>query len=157
MHSAFCYICLKSWAISSQVHVSKLIWRFLVKHVNTVQKFCCNGFSKFLLLYVILVPTSLWESYWCRPPLMSPGGPVHVRDLGKVLISLEKSWNWETHPQTKTIWHPWNAFHEQMWLGNTSSFIIIFGSGHFSGREVFGKSSNVTTHRISRNVAASLQ
>ena len=38
--------------------------------------------------------------------------------------------------------------------GNTNSFIIIFGSGHFSGREVRGKSSSVTTHRISRNVTA---
>ena len=38
--------------------------------------------------------------------------------------------------------------------GNTNSFIIIFGSGHFSGREVRGESSSVTTHRISRNVTA---
>ena len=37
---------------------------------------------------------------------------------------------------------------------NTNSFIIIFGSGHFSGREVCGKSSNVTTHRIPRKVAS---
>ena len=35
--------------------------------------------------------------------------------------------------------------------GNTNSFIQIFGSGHFSGREVRGKSSSVTTHRIPRN------
>ena len=27
--------------------------------LNSVQKFCCNGFSKFLLLYIILGPTSL--------------------------------------------------------------------------------------------------
>ena len=83
--------------------------------LNSVQKFCCNGFSKFLLLYVILGPSSLWESYWCRPPLMSPAGPVHVRAPGKALISWEKSWIWKTHPQTKTIWHPWNALHEQIW------------------------------------------
>ena len=38
--------------------------------------------------------------------------------------------------------------------GNTNSFIIILGSGHFSGREVRGKSSSVTIHRISRNVNA---
>ena len=37
---------------------------------------------------------------------------------------------------------------------NTNSFIIIFGSGHFSGREVSGKSSSVTTHRIHRKVTA---
>ena len=30
----------------------------------------------------------------------------------------------------------------------------LFGSGHFSGREVRGKSSSVTTHRIPRNVNA---
>ena len=29
------------------------------KKQNSVQKFCCNGFSKFLLLFVILDPTSL--------------------------------------------------------------------------------------------------
>ena len=33
-------------------------------------------------------------------------------------------------------------------------FIIIFGSGHFSGREVCEKSSSVTTHRLPRNVTA---
>ena len=38
--------------------------------------------------------------------------------------------------------------------GNSNSFIITFGSGHFSGREVRGKSSSVTTHRIPRNVTA---
>ena len=38
--------------------------------------------------------------------------------------------------------------------GNTNSFIIIFVSGHFSGREVCGKSSSVTTHRIPRKVTA---
>ena len=38
--------------------------------------------------------------------------------------------------------------------GNTNSFIIIFGSGHFNGREVRGKSSSVTTHRIPRKVTA---
>ena len=83
--------------------------------INSVQKFCCNGFSKFLLLYVILSPTLLWASYWCRPPLMSSAGPVHVRAPGKALKSWENSWNWETHPQTKTIWHPWNALREQIW------------------------------------------
>ena len=83
--------------------------------LNSVQKFCCNGFSKFLLLYVILGNTSLWESYWCRPPLMSPVSPVHVRAPCIALISWEKSWNWETHPQTKTIWHQWNALHKQIW------------------------------------------
>ena len=36
--------------------------------------------------------------------------------------------------------------------GNTNSFIMIFGSGLFSGREVRGKSSSVTTHRIPGNV-----
>ena len=29
------------------------------KDLNSVQKFCCNVFSKFLLLYVFLGPTSL--------------------------------------------------------------------------------------------------
>ena len=38
--------------------------------------------------------------------------------------------------------------------GNTNSFMIIFGSGHCSGREVGGKSSSVTTHHISRNMTA---
>ena len=38
--------------------------------------------------------------------------------------------------------------------GNTNSFIIIFGSGHFSGREVRERSSSVTTHRIPRNVTS---
>ena len=38
--------------------------------------------------------------------------------------------------------------------GNTNSFIIIFGDGHFSGQEVRGKLSSVTTHRIPRNVNA---
>ena len=38
--------------------------------------------------------------------------------------------------------------------GNTNSFSIILGSGHFSGREVCGKSSSVTTHRISTSVNA---
>ena len=38
--------------------------------------------------------------------------------------------------------------------GNTNSFIIIFGSGHFSGREVRGKSSSVTTHHIRRDLTA---
>ena len=83
--------------------------------LNSVQKFCCNGFSKFLCLNVILGPTSLWESYWCRPPLMSPAGHLHVRAPGKDPISWGKSCNWETHPQTKTIWHSWNALHEQIW------------------------------------------
>ena len=36
--------------------------------------------------------------------------------------------------------------------GNTNSFIIIFGSGHFIGGEVRGKSFSVTTHRISRKM-----
>ena len=42
--------------------------------------------------------------------------------------------------------------------GNTNSFIIIFGSahGHFGGREIRGKPSSVTTHRIPRNVNAML-
>ena len=38
--------------------------------------------------------------------------------------------------------------------GNTNSFIIIIGSGHFSGREVRGKSTSVTTHRVPGNVSA---
>ena len=38
--------------------------------------------------------------------------------------------------------------------GSTNSFIIIFGSGHFSDREIRGKSSSVTTHRIPRKVTA---
>ena len=37
---------------------------------------------------------------------------------------------------------------------NTNSFIIIFGCGHFSSREVRGKSSSMTTHRIPRNLTA---
>ena len=94
---------------------------FIVHHVycilqlNSVQKFCCNGFSKFLLLCVILGPTSLWETCWCRPPLISQVGHLHVRAPGKGLIYWEKSWNWETHPPTKTIWHSWNALREQIW------------------------------------------
>ena len=35
--------------------------------------------------------------------------------------------------------------------GNTKGFIIILGSGHFSGQEVRWKLSSVTTHRIPRN------
>ena len=42
--------------------------------LNSVQKLCGTGFSQFLLLYVILGPTSPWESYSCRPPLISPAG-----------------------------------------------------------------------------------
>ena len=36
---------------------SKRVFRNIM--LNSIQKFCCNGFSKFLLLYVILGPTSL--------------------------------------------------------------------------------------------------
>ena len=37
-------------------------------------------------------------------------------------------------------------------MEKTNSFIIIFGSVHFNGREVRGKSSSATAHRIPRNV-----
>ena len=84
-------------------------------YLNSVKKFCRNGFSKFLFLYAILGPTSLWESYSRIPPLISPAGSVYMRAPGKALISWEKSWNWETRLKIKTIWHPWNALHEQIW------------------------------------------
>ena len=63
------------------------------KQFNSVQKLCGTGFSQFLLLYVILGPTSLWESYSCRPPLISPAGSVPVRASDKALISWGKSRN----------------------------------------------------------------
>ena len=59
--------------------------------LNSVQKLCGTGFSQFLLLYVILGPILLWESYSCRPPLISPAGSVRVRASGKTLISWKKS------------------------------------------------------------------
>ena len=83
---------------------------------------------------------------------MSPAGPAHVRAPGKALIS------WENHEIEKRT-HRLRQFdiHETPFMikyGNTDSFIIIFGSGHFSGREVRGKSSSVTTHRIPRNATS---
>ena len=83
--------------------------------LNSVQKLCGTGFSQFLLLYMILGPTSLWESYWCWPPLISLAGSVPVRAAGKALLSWGKSRNWEIRHQTKTIWHVWNALHERIW------------------------------------------
>ena len=83
--------------------------------LNSVQKLCGTGFSQFLLLHVALGPTSLWESYSCRPPLISPTGSVPVRATDKALISWEKSRKWEIRQQTKTIWHDWNALHERIW------------------------------------------
>ena len=103
----FCYhINSKSQIKSRYLHLGFVL--------NSIQKFCCNGFWEFLLLYVTLGPTSLWESYWCRPPLMSPAGPVLVRAPGKAIISWEKSWNWETHPHTNPK-HPWNALYGHIW------------------------------------------
>ena len=93
------------------VHLEQDTLRLIL---NSVQKLCGTGFSQFLLLYVIFGPTSLWESYSCRPPLISPVGSVRVRASGKALISWEKSWNWKIRQQTKTIWHFWNAFHEHI-------------------------------------------
>ena len=77
---------------------------FNISLLNSVQKLCGTGFSQFLLLYVVLGPTLLWESYSWRPPLISPAGSVAVRASGKVLISWEKSENSEMHPQTKSSW-----------------------------------------------------
>ena len=85
------------------------------KCLNSVQKLCGTGFSQFLLLYVILGTTSLWESYSCRPPLISPAGSVPEQASGKALISWEKSRNWDIRQQTETIWHIWNAVHERIW------------------------------------------
>ena len=69
---------------------SHMIW--VLKHmlINSVQKLCGTVFSQFLLLYVVLGPTSLGESYSCRPPLISPAGSVPVLASGKPLISWKK-------------------------------------------------------------------
>ena len=72
--------------------------------LNSVQKLCGTGFSQFPLLYVVIGPTSLWESYSWRPPLISPSGSKAVRASGKALISWEKSENSEMRPQTKSSW-----------------------------------------------------
>ena len=104
---------------------SRLLWLVLLsarmkkihpkmKVLNSVQKLCGTGFSQFLLLFVILGPTSLWESYSCRPPLISPASSMPVEASGKALISWENSRNWEIRLQTKTIWHVWNALHERI-------------------------------------------
>ena len=91
--------------------------------------------------------TSLRESYRCRPPLiMYHADPVHVRAPGKALIS------WENHKIEERT-HRLSQFdiRETTFVnkyGNTNNFIIIFGSDHFSGREVRGKSSSVTTHSL---------
>ena len=82
---------------------------------------------------------------------MSPVGPVHVRAPGKALVS----WDYEIEKRTKRL----RQFDicETPFMNkyrHTIRFIIIFGSGHFSGREARGKSSSVTTHRIPRNVTA---
>ena len=61
-------------------------------NLNSVQKLCGTGLSQFLLLYVIF-PTSLSESYLCRPPLISKAGSVPVRASGKAWIYWEKSRN----------------------------------------------------------------
>ena len=92
-------------------------WLDVIRHtfmldLNSVQKLCGTGFLQFLLLYVIFGPTSLWESYSCRPPLISPADSVPVRAYCKALISHEKSRNWQIRQQTKTIW---NALHERIW------------------------------------------
>ena len=70
--------------------------------LNSVQKLCGTGFSQFPLLYVVLGPISLRQSYSGRPPLISPAGSVAVRASGKALISWEKSENSEMRPQTKS-------------------------------------------------------
>ena len=72
--------------------------------LNSVQKLCGTVFSQFPLLYVVIGPTSLWESYSWRPPLISPSGSHAVRASGKALISWEKSENSEMRPQTKSSW-----------------------------------------------------
>ena len=72
--------------------------------LNSVQKLCGTGFSQFLLLYVVIGPTSLWESYSWRPPLISPAGSLTVCASGKALVSWEKSENSEMRPQTKSSW-----------------------------------------------------
>ena len=59
--------------------------------LNSVQKLCGTGFWQFPLLCVILGPTSLWESYSWRPPLIFPAGSGAVHASGKALISWEKS------------------------------------------------------------------
>ena len=128
------------------LYILNSFFNSMFMHLNSVQKFCCNGFSKFLLLYVILGPTSLWGSYWCRPPLMSPAGPVHVRAPGKALISWEKSWNWETHPQTKTIWHPWKALHEQIW--KHQQFSLLYLGVVISVVEKFVRNHQVWLHTV---------
>ena len=93
-------------------------------YLNSVQKLCGTGFSQFLLLYVILGTTSLWESYSCRPPLISPAGSVPEQASGKALISWEKSRNLEIRQQTETIWHIWNALHERIWKWQYFQFNI---------------------------------
>ena len=74
-----------------------------------------HRFFAVLLSYVFLGPTLLWESYSCIPPLISPAGSVALRASDKAMISWEKSRNWETCHQTKTIWHVWTALHELIW------------------------------------------
>ena len=72
--------------------------------LNSVQKLCGTGFSQFPLLYVVIGPTSLWESCSWRPPLIFLSGSQDVRASGKALISWEKSENSEMRPQTKSSW-----------------------------------------------------
>ena len=72
--------------------------------LNSVQKLCGTGFLQFPILRVVFGHTLLWESYFWRPPLISPAGSVTVRASGKALISWEKSELSEMRPQTKSSW-----------------------------------------------------
>ena len=110
--------------------------------LNSVQKLCGTSFSQFLLLYVILGPTWLWESYSCRPPLIYPAGYVAVGASGKPLISWEKLRNWETRvlhlsnlkidpKEVKHVDEYWCILcgnHRQLNLvcGRISEFCVIF-------------------------------
>ena len=68
-----------------------ILYHIVILQLNSVQKLCGTGFLQIPLLCVILGPTSLWESYSWRPPLISPAGSVAVHASGKALISWEKS------------------------------------------------------------------
>ena len=87
------------------VHMKYQAWFcFLSSYLNSVQKLCGTVFLHFPILCVVLGPTSLWENYSWRPPLISPAGSVTVRASGEALISWEKSEISEMRPQTKSSW-----------------------------------------------------
>ena len=83
---------------------------------------------------------------------MSPACHVHVRTPGKALISWEHHGIEKRTHRLRLIIIRETPFMKK--YGNTNSFIIIFGSGHFSGREVRGNSLSVTIHCIPRNATA---